>query len=106
MNGVGATPFSLTSISGSTIFNGIWNLVLGLMISLEGDISLLFQQSFGGFGASVVDMFNSFGGSLGAYGVWAPVMFVVGLGLALLIGFLLFDVIDAEKDVTGFENDV
>lgn len=106
MNGVGATPFSSTSISGSTIFNGIWNLVLGLMISLEGDISLLFQQLFGGFGASVVDMFNSFGGSLGAYGVWAPVMFVVGLGLALLIGFLLFDVIDAEKDVTGVENDV
>lgn len=33
-------------------------------------------------------------------------MFVVGLGLALLIGFLLFDVIDAEKDVTGVENDV
>ena len=28
------------------------------------------------------------------------------LGLAVVVGYIEFDVIDAEKDVTGFENDV
>jgi hypothetical protein len=33
-------------------------------------------------------------------------MFVVGLGTAVLVGYLFFTFIDAEKDVTSFENDI
>ena len=50
-----------------------------------------------GFGQSVVLMFQSFGFSMQGYGVWAPVMFVVGLGVALLVGYLFFTFIDASN---------
>ncbi|MDS0257756.1 hypothetical protein ApAK_08805 [Thermoplasmatales archaeon AK] len=81
----------MTSTIGLTIFQGIWSIILSL---------------FPGFGQSVVMMFQSFGFSMSGYGVWAPVMFVVGLGVAVLVGYLFFVFIDAEKDVTGFENDL
>ena len=34
------------------------------------------------------------------------VNFICDVGVALLVGYLLFTVIDAEKDVTGFETDL
>lgn len=103
------TPFSSSSssgISGATIFNGLWSIILGLLNSLAQDIDILFGDIFAGLGGSIVDMFNTFGASFGPYGIWAPIAFVVSLGGAMVIGFVILDVVDAEKDVTGFENDV
>lgn len=103
------TPFSSSSssgISGATIFNGLWSIILGLLNSLAQDIDILFGDIFAGLGGSIVDMFNTFGASFGPYGIWAPIVFVVSLGGAMVIGFVILDVVDAEKDVTGFENDV
>ena len=102
-------PFSSSSsssISGDTIFNGLWSIILGLLNSLAQDIDILFGDIFAGLGGSIVDMFNTFGSSFGPYGIWAPIAFVVSLGGAMVIGFVILDVVDAEKDVTGFENDV
>ncbi len=100
-------PFATSSSSiGSTIFSGIWSVILGLFKSISVGLGGMFQQMMSGFGQSVVLMFQSFGFSMQGYGVWAPVMFVVGLGVALLVGYLFFTFIDAEKDVTGFENDL
>ena len=100
-------PFvTSTSSIGSTIFTGIWSVILGLFKSISTGLGGMFNQMMSGFGQSVVLMFQSFGFSMQGYGVWAPVMFVVGLGVALLVGYLFFTFIDAEKDVTGFEDDL
>ena len=95
-----------TSSLGSTIFSGLWSVILSLFKSISSGLGGMFQQMMSGFGQSVVLMFQSFGFSMSGYGVWAPVMFVVGLGTAVLVGYLFFTFIDAEKDVTGFENDI
>jgi len=95
-----------TSSLGSTIFSGLWSVILSLFKSISAGLGGMFQQMMSGFGQSVVLMFQSFGFSMSGYGVWAPVMFVVGLGTAVLVGYLFFTFIDAEKDVTGFENDI
>ncbi len=95
-----------TSSLGSTIFSGLWSVILSLFRSISSGLGGMFQQMMSGFGQSVVLMFQSFGFSMSGYGVWAPVMFVVGLGTAVLVGYLFFTFIDAEKDVTGFENDI
>ena len=95
-----------TSSLGSTIFSGLWSVILSLFKSISSGLGSMFQQMMSGFGQSVVLMFQSFGFSMAGYGVWGPVMFVVGLGTAILVGYLFFTFIDAEKDVTGFENDI
>ena len=97
---------STSSSIGSSIFNGLWSVILMLFKSIASGLGSLFNEMMSGFGQSVVLMFQSFGFSLSGYGVWAPVMFVIGLGLAILVGYLFFTFIDAERDVTGFENDL
>ncbi len=97
---------STSSSIGQTIFNGLWGIILNLFKSITASLGSLFGEMMSGFGQSVVLMFQSFGFSMSGYGVWAPVMFVVGLGVAILVGYLFFTFIDAEKDVTGFENDL
>lgn len=100
-------PFATSSSSiGSTIFTGIWSVILGLFKSIASGLGGMFQQMMSGFGQSVVLMFQTFGFSMQGYGVWAPTMFVVGLLMAVMVGFLFFDFIDGEKEVTGFENDL
>ena len=99
-------PYVSSSSIGSSIFTGLWSVILSLFKSISNGLGNMFGQMMSGFGQSVVIMFQSFGFSMQGYGVWAPVMFVVGLGVAILVGYLLFTVIDAEKDVTGFETDL
>jgi hypothetical protein len=99
-------PYATSSSLGSSIFSGIWGVIMSLFNSIASGLGQMFSQMMSGFGQSVVTMFQSFGFSMSGYGVWAPVMFVVGLGVAVLVGYLFFTFIDAEKDVTGFENDL
>ena len=77
---------------GSTIFSGLWGVILSLFRSISAGLGGMFQQMMSGFGQSVVLMFQSFGFSMSGYGVWAPVMFVVGLGTAVLVGYLFFTI--------------
>jgi len=100
------TSSTTSTVSGSSIFSTIWGWITSLGSSIVASLGGLFGQIFSGFGQSVVAMFQSFGFSMSAYGVWAPVMFVVGIGAAILVGYLLLDFIDAEKDVTGLEDDL
>ena len=100
-------PYATSSSSiGSTIFSGLWSVILSLFKSISTGLGNMFGGMMSGFGQSVVIMFQSFGFSMEGYGVWAPVMFVVGLGIAIMVGYLLFTFIDAEKDVTGFETEL
>lgn len=102
------TIFSTLSGSsiGSTIFSSIWSLIMRILKDIANSFGSLISMAFSGFGQSVIAMFQTFGFSMSGYGVWAPVMFVIGLGAAVFIGYIFFDLIDAEKDITGFENDV
>ncbi len=93
-------------ISLSSITRPLMRIFLSFLSSISVDISSLFGQVFGGFGDAVVQMFQVFGASLGPYGPLAPTVFVGGLLLAVVVGYVEFDFIDAEKDVTGFENDL
>ena len=100
------TNTTSTTVSGSSIFSTIWGWISSLGADIVQSLGGLFGQIFSGFGQSVVAMFQSFGFSMAGYGVWAPVMFVVGIGAAILVGYLLLDFIDGEKDVTGLEDDL
>lgn len=100
------TSSTTATVSGSSIFSTIWGWITNLGSSIVSSLGGLFGQIFSGFGQSIVAMFQSFGFSMSAYGVWAPVMFVVGIGAAILVGYLLLDFIDGEKDVTGLEDDL
>lgn len=97
---------STFGISLSSIGSSLSKIFLSFISSFVADITSLFAQIFNGFGGSIVLMFQSFGNSLGPYGPLAPTVFVGGLLLSVVVGYVEFDVIDAEKDVTGFENDV
>lgn len=100
-------PVVLSTASlGSTIFSDLWGVILGLFKDIAAAMGNLISMSFSGFGQSIVQMFQAFGFSMSSYGVWAPLMFVVGLALAIAVGYLFFDMIDAEKDVTGVEDDL
>lgn len=101
-----ATTSTTTTVSGSSIFSQIWGWISSLGSQIVSSLGGLFASVFSGFGQSVVLMFQSFGFSMSGYGVWAPVMFVVGIGAAILVGYLLLDFIDGEKDVTGLEDDL
>lgn len=90
---------------GQTIFNGIWSVIMNLFNQIANAFGSLFQIIFSGFGQSVAIMFQSFGFSTSGYGIWAPLMFVVGIGAAMVVGYLIFDMVDAEKDITGLEEE-
>ena len=97
------TAFALTSSIGSSIFTSIWGLLMGFFSVIVDGMGNVFVLMMNGFGQSVVIMFQGFGFSLAGYGVWAPVMFVVGLASALMVAYLFFVFIDFEKDVVGVE---
>lgn len=101
-----ATVFTTTSSLGSSIFTSLWGIILSLFKDIATAFGSLIGEVFSGFGQSIVMMFQSFGFSMSSYGVWAPLAFVVGLGLAIMVGYLFFTFIDAEKDVTGVEDDL
>lgn len=101
-----ATVDTTTSSLGSSIFTSLWSVILSLFKDIASAFGNLIGQIFSGFGQSIVLMFQSFGFSMSSYGVWAPVMFIVGIGIAIMVAYLFFVFIDAEKDVTGVENDL
>ncbi len=101
-----ATVFTTTSSLGSSIFTSLWGIILSLFKDIATAFGSLIGEVFSGFGQSIVMMFQSFGFSMSSYGVWAPLAFVVGLGLAIMVGYLFFVFIDGERDVTGVEDDL
>lgn len=99
-------PMDTTGTSlGSQIWTDIWNLLYGFIQIILNGLGSLFTDIFSGFGQSIDYMFQGFGFSMSGYGVWGPLMFVVGIGVALLVGFLIFAVIGPLKDLVGMEDD-
>lgn len=75
-----ASTFGILSSIGSSLSK----IFLSFLASIVNDMSILFGQIFGGFGQSIILMFQSFGNSMGPYGPLAPTVFVGGLLLEYL----------------------
>lgn len=101
-----ATVLVTSGSISSTVFSGIWSIIMKFFSTLATGMGQVFVTIFSGFADATVTMFQSFGFSLSGYGVAGPVMFVIGLGSAVLVGYLFFVFIDAERDITGVENDM
>ena len=91
---------------GQSIFNSLWNVFRSMLNTIAQGFGGMFADIFSGFGQSVVIMFQSFGFSMYSYGVWGPTMFVVGILLAVAVGYLFFTLIDGEKDLVEDEQDL
>ena len=101
-------PMSVSGgISGSTIFNSIWNLFMKYLFT---PVLKAFSLSFGGIMASftggMMIMFNSWGSSLAVYGVWGPIMVSVSLGAAGMVAYIFFIMIRGEEDVDEVETEI
>jgi hypothetical protein len=95
-----------TSLGLSSIVPDIFKLIMNFFGIIMTGIGNMFSTSFASLGGAVATMFQSFGFSTAQYGVLGPVAFVVGIGLALLIGYLLLVPADAEKQVVEGEDDL
>ena len=95
------------SISGSAIFNSIWNLFMKYLFT---PVLKAFSMSFGGimagFTGGMMIMFNSWGSSLAVYGVWGPIMVSVSLGAAGMVAYIFFIMIRGEEDVDEVETEI
>lgn len=95
-----------TSSLGTTVFNSIWGLLMGFLQDIMNGLGTMFGGIFSGFTQSIDIMFQGFGFSISGYGVYGPLMFVFGIGIALLMGFLIFAVIGPLRDIVGMEDDL
>ena len=96
-----------TTISGASIFNGIWNLFLKFLGGILTGINNLMGDIFGGIGSSIMQVFQSWGFSVSStYGGWAPVGLVLTLGVAGFLIYIFFDAYGVEKDILGAEEDL
>lgn len=99
-------PLMFTSLGISTLTSGIIKLMLSFIQIIINGIGSMFGDIFSGFGNSVVIMLQSFGFSTASYGVLGPVVFVVGVGLAILVGYAFLVPTRVEEDVVQDEDDL
>nr|BAF30822.1 hypothetical membrane protein [Thermoplasma acidophilum] len=103
-----ATPSTSTGtgISPGSIMPQIWNMAMTLLQTIMNGVGGLFQSIFGGIGKGLDIMFMGWGNSLSTYGIWGPAMTIISLVGALLVGYILFDVVGIERDILGGEEDL
>ena len=100
-------PMATSSSSlGSTVFNSIWSLLMGFLQVIVNGLGTMFSGIFSGFSQSINIMFQGFGFSLSGYGVYGPLMFVFGIGIALLAGFLILALVGPLRDLVSAEDDI
>ncbi len=93
----------MSSNIGQTIFNSIWQLLLGFLQTILGGAANAFIGVFAAFAGGLDTMFEGWGYALGAYGIWGPLMTVVSLAIAGLVCYLVLEFMDAEKDISEDE---
>lgn len=94
---------SSSTISGSSIFNSIWNLLMSGFKSVLNVLIQAFGSVMSGFTGGLNIMWTSWGFSLTQYGIWSPLIVVVSLAVAGFVAYLFFDVYGIEKDILGGE---
>lgn len=80
--------------------------ISSFLSTIEGTFASLFSTIFGSFATSISTVMTSFGFSAAAYDILGPTMFVGGLGLAFLVGYLFLVPGDAERDIVQGEDEL
>lgn len=80
--------------------------ISSFLSTIESSFAALFSTIFGSFGSSISIVMTSFGFSAAGYDILGPTMFVGGLGLAFLVGYLFLIPGDAERDVVQGEDEI
>lgn len=80
--------------------------ISSFLSTIEGTFASLFSTIFNSFGSSVSTVMQSFGFSAAGYDILGPTMFVGGLGLAFLVGYLFLVPGDAERDIVQGEEEI
>jgi hypothetical protein len=96
---------ALATLGLSNLIPGIMKLMFQFFGTIMNGIAGLFDSTFSSLGGAISEMFQSFGFSTAQYGLLGPTMFVGGLGIAFLVGYLLLIPGDAEKDVVQAEDE-
>lgn len=94
------------SLGLSSMISGIIKLLMSFLGIIMNGLGSMFADVFAGFGNSVVIMLQSFGFSAASYGILGPIAFVVGIGGAILVGYLFLVPSKAEEDVVQDEDDI
>ena len=102
-----ATNTTAGAISGSSIFNSIWNLMSGFFSSIMTQIENLLGDIFGGIGGAINNVFSNWGYSVSnTFGIWAPLGMIVILGVSGFVLYVFLDLYRGEKDVAEDEDDL
>jgi hypothetical protein len=101
------TTSSSSTISGSSIFSSIWDLVMKFFGGIMSGILTLVNDVFSGIGGAIGNVFSNWGYAVtNAYGVWAPLGMVIVLGLSGFVLYIFIDLYRGEKDVAEDEADL
>lgn len=96
-----SSGFSLNSLLGS-IMSGITGFFDDIMTIMGNVLSGIGTGFTGGMDL----MFQGWGNGLASYGVWGPLMIVVSIGVALIVGYIFIDITGDEKDLGEVEADL
>ena len=101
------TTSSSSTISGSSIFSSIWDLVMKFFGGILSGILSLVDDVFSGIGGAIGNVFSNWGYSVtNAYGVWAPLGMIIVLGVTGFVLYVFIDLYRGEKDVAEDEADL
>ena len=97
-------PFATISASG--IFQSIWNLIMGFIKNIMDSISSAAGTLISSIGSSLGGIVSGWSKAAAAYGIWGPLMAIISLGVAFIVGGFMLDMTDAFKDVGEIESEV
>ena len=96
-------PFATISASG--IFQSIWNLIMGFITNIMDSISSAAGTLISSIGSSLGGIVSGWSKAAAAYGIWGPLMAIISLGVAFIVGGFMLDMTDAFKDVGEIESE-
>ena len=96
-------PFATISASG--IFQSIWNLIMGFIKNIMDSISSAAGTLISSIGSSLGGIVSGWSKAAAAYGIWGPLMAIISLGVAFIVGGFMLDMNDAFKDVGEIESE-
>ena len=96
-------PFATISASG--IFQSIWNLIMGFITNIMDSISGAAGTLISSIGSSLGGIVSGWSKAAAAYGIWGPLMAIISLGVAFIVGGFMLDMTDAFKDVGEIESE-
>ena len=88
-----------SSLNGSTLFCDIWNMLSLIFTPVLTALGDAFSTILGAFADGIGTMFTQWGNSFYGFGIWAPLMVVISLGVAAFVGYYFMDMEGVEGDI-------